>query len=134
MSKVLNFIEKLILRTDKNEIIWTMFEKVEQAPKIKDIYEYYTEDAYNIPGASYVTHYKDGTIVLLGLTFENSHKVLKKHDVEHLLLCLQSKPDTKMSELNTLKEYQTELFRLLNMIDRQVNEVDEFIEDFLTDF
>lgn len=80
---------------------------------------------------SYYRTFQDGYIYLFAYSINNDDRFLK------YILAIQSKNDANIIELNDFntdsEDVQSELLRVTNLIQRQIDNVDGFLNDFLDD-
>ena len=55
-----------------------------------------------------------------------------KSRITKYILAAQANHEAKIVELNDFSSLQAELIRIVNLIDRQINNIDKFIEDYIS--
>ncbi|RJX39588.1 hypothetical protein D3P09_09235 [Paenibacillus pinisoli] len=137
MSNVSEMVNKLINSTDKGTLKWRHISNIIKLDEELD--KYVTKNKNNIllTSSEYVVNEKK--------TFYSEYKDsffffftkiegggLFPSGKEFFIIATKIK-NGKVFELNNVKEHQSDLYRLLNLIERQTNRVDELINDFLQD-
>lgn len=74
---------------------------------------------------SYYRKFKDGYIYIFMFN--------KPYNENKYVLGIQSSSNAKVVELNDIKSLQSELSRAVNLIERQIDDVDSFIKDFISE-
>jgi hypothetical protein len=132
-DKAAKVIEKFITETENDKIVWKKISR-QETPQLTPLINYYEEVGWDLVDQyCFETKHKNAKIFLISLASETHRKVLTRFDVEYLILGIQ-KDGQELVPLNTLQQEQSNLFRLFNMIDRQVSQVNEVLDDILDDF
>ncbi len=143
MTEVGSIITKLIDATEKNTLAWCSLEKApnsqikkyiemhHKSPEVK-----YDDDLFGLAYVekplfinelrSYWTEFKTGKIYLFMMYKENSSNI-------YHILAIQTRYDSPIFEQNEKVQYQSDLFRLFNLVERSTSNIDDFITDFLGD-
>ncbi|QHA36882.1 hypothetical protein D5E69_14360 [Rossellomorea marisflavi] len=132
MQKIPKLIEKLLEETNNADIRWsTISNKLD--PDLDSFIEYSQEYMEILKPLSYNAIYKGGEIFILSFADFHPGRDPRLFDVEYLILLLKSPTGRRLVPLNTKKEHQSELFRLMNSIDMKINDIDGFIDSILDD-
>ncbi|MGG1553287.1 hypothetical protein [Paenibacillus ferrarius] len=135
MDSTLETINKLILATDKGTVRWKPVTGVENNEELEEYLNKHADTISNTinniliisQDTSYYVDYKKGKIYCFTKYFDSYP------DKSYFIIAAQKDGVSKVLALNTHKEYQADLFRLFNIVERQVNKVTDFIGEFLSD-
>ncbi len=128
-------IEKLAMRTTNGQIKWNRLYNSDYSHENK-LLQSYIED-YHMSNysqfkidmlSSYYTKIKNGYVFIFTLTQTDSQ--LSSHTKTNML-AVQSRRDTRVVEIHGKGEFQSELARIINLIERQIDGVDSFIEEII---
>ncbi len=121
-QKINKFIEKIISTTQSRKLLW----KKKKEEMIWDN----EKSSLFLEKRAYTAEYKDGTIILINYS-DKKALPFNKGELDYYILAVQKDERSEVMELNSKDELQPDLFRLYNIINRQVLQVDEFIDSFL---
>jgi len=130
-------IEKLAAKTTNNQIRWSRLYNSDYFLDNK-LLQSYIED-YHMPSydqlkidllSSYYAKFKNGYVFVFTLVQTDSQLSSR---TKTNMLAVQSRRDTRVVEIHGKREFQSELTRIINLIERQIDGVDSFIEDIIND-
>lgn len=132
MSKVVKTIEKLITATESGGMNWETLSEFSDTKLIKEVDRLIKknkyEDDYIVERDNcYIT--KSNGIAFLFVSIVSSDIIYE--DIEYLVLAVQPTSDKEFTELNVPGSEQSHLFRLKNIVLRQIKGVDKALDDFL---
>lgn len=132
-EKTKMLIEKFIIDTEKKNMNWRQIEAEEES-QLSPFIDHYEGIGWEvISSCCFKTKHKKANIYVISFASNDNYKAkYTRYDIGYLILGIQ-KEGKDFVPLNTHKEEQGNLFRLYNMIDRQVSEVDDIIDDILDD-
>jgi len=142
-SSISNILEKIAADIKRNEInsidvgfrwkrLLSLFsnEKNEFSNKFIKIYvedNVEGKDRELLVSESFCQQFKAGHMFIF---VYGCGKTTKTTNIKYILAA-QSNEEAKIVELNDISSDQPELIRIVNLIDRQINNIDKFIKDYL---
>jgi hypothetical protein len=140
MSLTDEFINKLIISTEKNSLTWKSFLHIKQNRMLKKYLSINEkiknppifETKYNVnKRKSFYTKYQDGYIYIFVKSRSQAPSIKRKTDF--YILSYQTNSLSEVVEINNSNEFQSQLFILYRLVKQSVKNVNNFIGNFLED-